>query len=150
MGPPKGRRVRKFVKSKFRGASGGYGGDEISKMDEQLATLGLKAVQMTGDGNCFFRAIADQLEGDEEQHAEYRKKVVDYLEEHREDFEPFLEEDVTFEEYCSTMRQDGTWAGHMELQATSLVTESDICIHRLDFPRWQIMNFQIPGTPIIQ
>ncbi|CAM6092176.1 unnamed protein product [Calypogeia fissa] len=149
MGPPRGRRVKNFVKSKIRGGTGG-GGGENTKVDEQLAALGLKVIQVTGDGNCFFRAIADQLEGNEEEHAKYRGKVVDYLEDHKEDFEPFLEEEVTFDEYCSNMRQDGTWAGHMELQATSLVTKCDICIHRLMFPRWQIMNFQTPGTPIIQ
>lgn len=29
------------------------------------------------------------------------------------------------------METDGTWAGHMELQAASLVTHSNICIHRV-------------------
>ena len=29
---------------------------------------------------CLCRAVADQLEGDEEQHAKYRQLVVDYLE----------------------------------------------------------------------
>ncbi|KAK3416272.1 hypothetical protein EUGRSUZ_H01724 [Eucalyptus grandis] len=46
-------------------------------------------------------------------------------------FEPFIEDDVPFEEYCKTMDNDGTWAGHMELQAASLVTRSNICIHQI-------------------
>jgi hypothetical protein len=29
------------------------------------------------------------------------------------------------------MREDGTWAGNMELQATSLVTGCNICIHQV-------------------
>ena len=29
---------------------------------------------------CLCRAVADQLEGDEEQHAKYRQLVVEYLE----------------------------------------------------------------------
>jgi OTU domain-containing protein 3 len=46
-------------------------------------------------------------------------------------FEPFIEDDVPFEDYCKTMDDDGTWAGNMELQAASLVTRSNICIHRV-------------------
>lgn len=41
--------------SKVRGGTGG--GGENAKMDEQLATLALKVVPVTGDGNCFFRSI---------------------------------------------------------------------------------------------
>ena len=48
-------------------------------------------------------------------------------------FEPFIEDDVPFDEYCESMEKDGTWAGHMELQAASLVTHTNICIHRVRF-----------------
>ena len=51
----------------------------------------------------------------------------------REMFEPFIEDEVPFDEYCQSMEKDGTWAGHMELQAASLVTHSNICIHRVNF-----------------
>ncbi len=56
---------------------------------------------------------------------------VHHMQEHREEFEPFVEDEVPFNEYCSAMREDGTWAGHMELQATSLVTGCNICIHQV-------------------
>ena len=46
-------------------------------------------------------------------------------------FEPFIEDDVPFEQYCLLMQKDGTWAGHMELRAASLVTRNNICIHRV-------------------
>ncbi|KAH9554445.1 hypothetical protein CY35_08G064700 [Sphagnum magellanicum] len=115
---------------------------DIANLNEQLDLLGLKVRSVTADGNCFFRAIADQLDGQEEQHATYRQSVVDYVQEHREEFEPFVEDEVPFEEYCSTMREDGTWAGNMELQATSLVTGCNICIHQLKTPRWHIRNFE--------
>lgn len=49
----------------------------------------------------------------------------------RDTFEPFIEDDVPFDEYCESMEKDGTWAGHMELQAASLVTHTNICIHRV-------------------
>jgi OTU domain-containing protein 3 len=52
-----------------------------------------------------------------------------HLQKHREDFEPFIEDEVPFEEYCDSMLKDGTWAGHMELQAASLLLRRNICIH---------------------
>lgn len=50
---------------------------------------------------------------------------------HKEEFEPFIEDEVPFDEHCKSMGEDGTWAGNMELQAASLVTRSNICIHRV-------------------
>lgn len=114
---------------------------DISKFRTQLDILGLKIIQVTADGNCFFRAVADQLEGNEEEHQKYRSMVVQYIVKNRETFEPFIEDDVPFDEYCQSMETDGTWAGHMELQAASLVTHSNICIHRHMSPRWYIRNF---------
>ena len=41
---------------------------DLKKFHAQLAPLGLKVNTMGTDGNCMFRAIADQLEGDESKH----------------------------------------------------------------------------------
>ncbi|XP_063945081.1 OVARIAN TUMOR DOMAIN-containing deubiquitinating enzyme 7 isoform X2 [Daucus carota subsp. sativus] len=114
---------------------------DISEFRAQLDALGLKIIQMTADGNCFFRALADQLEGDEDEHMKYRKMVVDFIRNNKETYEPFIEDQVPFDEYCQSMENDGTWAGHMELQAASLVTHSNICIHQKMSPRWYIQNF---------
>ncbi|KAJ0989489.1 hypothetical protein J5N97_007845 [Dioscorea zingiberensis] len=114
---------------------------DLAQFRSQLDGLGLKIVQITADGNCFFRALADQLEGNEEEHTKFRHMVVQYISNHREEFEPFIEDDVPFDEYCQSMEKDGTWAGNMELQAASLVTRVNICIHRAMSPRWYIRNF---------
>lgn len=114
---------------------------DISEFRTQLDALGLKVIEVTADGNCFFRAMADQLEGNEDKHEKYRKMVVHYIVKNRENFEPFIEDEVPFDDYCKSMEKDGTWAGHMELQAASLVTHSNICIHRKSSPRWYIKNF---------
>ncbi|PUZ49441.1 hypothetical protein GQ55_7G325900 [Panicum hallii var. hallii] len=114
---------------------------DMTEFRAQLDSLGLKIVEVNADGNCFFRAMGDQLEGSEEEHMKYRAMVVDYIVKHREDFEPFIEDEVPFEQYCDSMLKDGTWAGHMELQAASLLTRRNICIHMLNSPRWYINNF---------
>ncbi|KAK8690106.1 hypothetical protein V6N13_088807 [Hibiscus sabdariffa] len=72
-----------------------------------------------------------------------------YLIKNRETFEPFIEDDVPFDEYCQSMEKDGTWAGHMELQAASLVTHRNICIHRHMSPRWYIKNFDDRATRMV-
>lgn len=95
------------------------------------------------------RALADQLEGNEEEQEKYRRMVVQYIVKNRDMFEPFIEDEVPFDEYCQTMEKDGTWAGHMELQAASLVTRNNICIHRHMSPRWYIRNFENQKTCMI-
>ncbi|ONK55042.1 uncharacterized protein A4U43_UnF8250 [Asparagus officinalis] len=122
---------------------------DLAQFRSQLDDLGLKIIQVTADGNCFFRAIADQLEGNEEEHAKYRNTVVQYILTHREDFEPFIEDEVPFDEYCKSMEKDGTWAGNLELQAASLVTRRNICIHQANSPRWYISNFSGGETTMI-
>ncbi|KAK2448891.1 Cysteine proteinases superfamily protein [Trifolium repens] len=102
--------------------------DDTAQFRTQLDALGLRIVEVTADGNCFFRALADQLEGNEEEHRKYRSMVVKHI---LETFEPFIEDEVPFDEYFQTMDNDGTWAGHMEVQAASLVTHSNVCIHRV-------------------
>ncbi|KAK3141197.1 hypothetical protein QOZ80_4BG0330720 [Eleusine coracana subsp. coracana] len=135
--PPKTRKPKRDAVKKMGKKA------DMTEFRAQLDSLGLKIIEVTADGNCFFRAMGDQLEGSEEEHMNYRTMVVEYIAKHREEFEPFIEDEVPFDEYCSNMLKDGTWAGHMELQAASLVTRRNICIHMLNSPRWYINNF--PG-----
>ncbi|KAI4327428.1 hypothetical protein L6164_019891 [Bauhinia variegata] len=122
---------------------------DTSQLRAQLDALGLRFVEVTADGNCFFRALADQLEGNEEEHQKYRSMVVQHILDNRDTFEPFIEDDVPFDEYCQSMEKDGTWAGHMELQAASLVTHCNMCIHRNMSPRWYIRNFDDRGARMV-
>lgn len=81
------------------------------------------------DGNCVYRAVSDQLTGEENLHDLYRKFACDYIQAHRDDYEPFVE-DETFEEYLEDISQEGVWAGNIELQALSLALDVNIMIHR--------------------
>mmetsp|Transcript_105454 Transcript_105454/g.304489 ORF Transcript_105454/g.304489 Transcript_105454/m.304489 type:complete len:104 (-) Transcript_105454:5498-5809(-) len=46
--------------------------DEDAEFDAQCALLGVRVNVVKGDGNCMFRSIADQLEGNPQEHATYR------------------------------------------------------------------------------
>jgi hypothetical protein len=51
------------------------------------------------DSNCLFRALGDQLEGHSRNHLKHRQETVDYMIKQREDFEPFVEDDVPFDKH---------------------------------------------------
>jgi len=96
---------------------------------------------VAGDGNCLFRAIADQLDGNPDNHPKYRKRICEYIEINRLDFEPFIEDDEPFDEYMTRMKRNATWGGQMEIQACSLAYSCNITIHQLNKPRWDMATF---------
>lgn len=49
--------------------------------------------------NCLFRALSDQLHDGHTNHAHVRRSVVQYMRGHREDFAPFVEDNVSFEDH---------------------------------------------------
>ena len=113
---------------------------ELFKLKQQLRPFGLEVREITGDGNCLFRAISDQMTGSENMHSEYRNLACEFMSNNSEDFAPFVEDDQTFESYISSMKNTSTWGGNMELQALSLVLEVNIKIHMVDRPIWEIKN----------
>lgn len=46
-----------------------------------------------------------------------------------------------WEAYLSEMRREGTWAGHMELQAASQLSVINITVHQAGQASWTISNF---------
>ncbi len=69
----------------------------MAKFRLQLAQYGLKVVEVSGDGNCLFRAIADQLEGNEKLHKKYRQEAVKHIEENKDLYCHFIEDDETID-----------------------------------------------------
>lgn len=53
--------------------------------------------------NCLFRALGDQLEGHSRGHLRLRQETVQYMMSHRQDFEPFVEDDVPFSQHCKCL-----------------------------------------------
>ncbi|KAL9082527.1 MAG: hypothetical protein Q9159_006353 [Coniocarpon cinnabarinum] len=56
-----------------------------------LHPLGLYASNITGDGNCLFNALSDQLFGNQAQHSSIRSTVVQHMRENKDDYTPFLD-----------------------------------------------------------
>ncbi|NXE13543.1 OTUD3 protein, partial [Lophotis ruficrista] len=88
--------------------------------------------------NCLFRALGDQLEGHSRNHLRHRQETVDYMIKQREDFEPFVEDDVPFEKHVTNLAKPGTFAGNDAIVAFARNNQMNVVIHQLNAPLWQI------------
>lgn len=95
---------------------------ESSTIDAQLAQRGLEVHSIAADGNCLFASIADQSA--DLSVRQLRQIVADYLRDHRQEFEPFIETD--YEAYCEKLAQDNVWGGQIELQVCAQILQRSI------------------------
>jgi OTU domain-containing protein 3 len=102
------------------------------EFQEKLKPKGIYMRDVDGDGNCLFRSIADQLDGDEENHSKYRDMAVEYITKNKAHFALFISEDEDIDKYIKDMSEDGTWGGHFELVALSALLEVKFCLHLKD------------------
>eukprot|EP00878_Enallax_costatus_P046915 GHUV01057234.1.p1 GENE.GHUV01057234.1~~GHUV01057234.1.p1 ORF type:complete len:165 (+),score=47.85 GHUV01057234.1:554-1048(+) len=79
--------------------------------------------------------------GNESKHSSLRAQVVALMKEQEEDFAPFVEDNQPFDAYIGRMKKEGVWAGHMELQAASLLLQANIHVYQAGQPRWAMVNF---------
>ena len=104
----------------------------FNSFQEYLKQKDITMRDVDGDGNCLFRSIADQIEGNEDNHRVYRDISIKYMTEHKDYFTLFLDEDENIDEYIKDMQDNGTWGGHFELVALSAVLGCNFCLHLKD------------------
>ena len=92
----------------------------------------MKLRDVGGDGNCLFRSISDQVDGNETTHMFMRNEACRYILNNYEFFANFLDEDEdgTVEQYVASMKKNGEWGGHLELQALSECFRCVIVVHK--------------------
>lgn len=118
---------------------------ERTRMLESMKEHKLVEKEIRADGHCLYSAIADQLEqldiplgsapDDQPAVAPYklvRAKAADYIQEHQDDFVPFLEEPLT--DYVHKVRDTGEWGGQLELMALAKTYGTNISVLQ-DFGR---------------
>ena len=69
----------------------------------RLDALGLSSLEMEGDGNCQFRALADQLFGHQKHHAIVRQAAVEQMRRNAEFFGMYFEDSAEFTAYLRDM-----------------------------------------------
>jgi len=117
-----------------------------------LRSQGLYLKEMKKDGNCLFRAVADQLEDDEENHNLYRSVATDFLKKNKEKMKKFIaqENGENIDEYIAHMEKDGSWGGHLELSALSHKLNLTIKIYIKDQECITIEGTQRKGARLIR
>lgn len=132
-------RARRNALKKERKAKEYLENDEnFVSFSNQLEALSLKIKDIPGDGNCLFRSLGDQLVGDHATHARHRRETVKYMREHRSDFEPFMEDNVSFDEHLQDLSKLGTYGGNDSIVAFARNHGVNVVIHQLNEPRWVI------------
>ena len=128
------RLTRKQLK-KERAKGGKYGrhsrAEEI-RFEEQLNQKGCWIKVINGDGNCLFRSLADQLEGNQALHLSFRSEIVNFMNINKEYFEPYIEDDESFDDYIIRMGKQSEWGGYQELYAASQLYKIHIVVHQLE------------------
>ncbi|KAL6873774.1 hypothetical protein ACP4OV_013856 [Aristida adscensionis] len=93
---------------------------------ERLSTYGLTEFQIEGDGNCQFRALADQIFRNPDYHKYVRKAVMKQLKEFRKQYEGHVPMD--YKVYLKKMKRPGEWGDHLTLQAAADRFGAKICL----------------------
>ncbi|KAI1892653.1 hypothetical protein AGOR_G00135780 [Albula goreensis] len=135
---------RALAKDRKNRPQGEDEGAEFISFTNQLQALGLKLREVPGDGNCLFRSLGDQLEGHSRGHLRLRQETVQYMQAHRQDFEPFVEDDVPFTQHLSNLSQPGTFAGNDAIVAFARSHQLRVVIHQLNAPLWEINGSEKP------
>ncbi|KAL4320482.1 hypothetical protein AHAS_Ahas14G0014900 [Arachis hypogaea] len=96
------------------------------RLSERLVTYGLAELQMEGDGNCQFRALADQLFRNPEYHKHVRRQVIKQLKHHKKLYEGYVP--MKYKSYLKMMKKSGEWGDHITLQAAADRFNAKICL----------------------
>lgn len=94
--------------------------ENIEELEEWFETSlkeekGLTIKRMGEDGACLFRAVADQVYGDQEMNGTVRKHCIDYMAKNSDYYSHYVTEDFTT--YLNRKRLDHCHGNHLEMQA---------------------------------
>ncbi|CAM6066575.1 unnamed protein product [Sphagnum tenellum] len=103
-------------------------GERERQFENELRRVkSLEVRWMAEDGNCLFRAVADQVYGDAEMYSETRQLCIDYMEKERDHFSHFVTE--SFTAYCKRKRRDKVYGNNLEIQAMAEMYNRPIHIY---------------------
>jgi hypothetical protein len=117
-----------------------------AEMEKNMLAGGKEIVNILEDGNCLFRSVAQAIYSDQERHMDVRSACMDYIQDHKEDFELFLCEE--FDSYVARKRREREYGSEIELMAISCQLQRPIHVYRYsDVPTTQYEPV-LTGSPI--
>ncbi|XP_065869456.1 OVARIAN TUMOR DOMAIN-containing deubiquitinating enzyme 12 [Euphorbia lathyris] len=96
------------------------------RLIQRLNVYGLCEVKVSGDGNCQFRALSDQMYKSPEYHKHIRKDIVKQLKDNRSFYESYVP--MKYKRYYKKMSKSGEWGDHVTLQAAADKFAAKICL----------------------
>ncbi|XP_042499470.1 OVARIAN TUMOR DOMAIN-containing deubiquitinating enzyme 12 [Macadamia integrifolia] len=93
---------------------------------QRLSAYGLCEVKVSGDGNCQFRALSDQMYESPDYHKYVRKEIVKQLKHNRSLYEGYVP--MKYKCYYKKMAKSGEWGDHLTLQAAADKFAAKICL----------------------
>ncbi|KAL6535829.1 OVARIAN TUMOR DOMAIN-containing deubiquitinating enzyme 12 [Orobanche hederae] len=96
------------------------------RLIQRLHVYGLYEQKVSGDGNCQFRALSDQMYRSPEHHKYIRKEVVKQLKDYRSLYECYVP--MKYSRYYKKMARSGEWGDHITLQAAADKFAAKICL----------------------
>ncbi|XP_031505035.1 OVARIAN TUMOR DOMAIN-containing deubiquitinating enzyme 11-like isoform X2 [Nymphaea colorata] len=99
---------------------------QSSESSMRLTTYGLAELRIEGDGNCQFRALADQLYHNPDYHKYVRKQIVKQLKHNQKLYEGYVP--MEYKPYLKMMKRSGEWGDHVTLQAAADRFEAKVCL----------------------
>ena len=90
---------------------------------------GYRINPMQRDGNCLFRAVADQVYCDHKLHSSVRKLCANHMQEEEKYFSEFIHEPIDYTKYISDLRKDGAWGGNYEIIALSHIFKRSVEVY---------------------
>lgn len=104
--------------------------------------------KMGEDGACLFRAVADQIYGDQEMNSVVRNMCIDYMTKNVEFFSQYVTED--FKTYLNRKRMDNCHGNHLEIQAIAELFNRPVEVYQYSLEPMNTFhsNYKTDNEPI--
>lgn len=129
---PVGRNLNGLVKNSNLLQNVMLNADTIEELEAKFSQLmkekkGFIIKPMKEDGACLFRAVSDQVYGDEEMHSTIRSQCMDYIAKNADYFKQYMTEEI--DRYLSRKRQDTCHGNHIEIIAIAEIYNRPIEVY---------------------
>ena len=104
-------------------------------MGHLLSRQNRRVTPILGDGDCFFRAIAEIVYTSQDYHQKVREEIVRHIRSNATRFSHLLMSTLTIEQHTANMQVTGVWATQVEIQAATEVYCASIYLFTLTATR---------------
>lgn len=114
---------------------------EVLQLQQKwLDPQGLKLKEISADGHCLYRAIADQIGTGQAMFKNIRTICAEALEENKDEYAPFAEVTTSYEDYIESVRNSAQWGGQLEVRALASTLKRQIIVYAVEYSAPVVMG----------